>query len=185
MGTPDRNGFFHRMFPSLFGKEPAAQPVAGRTEATLRARIAALELDLRERDERIAVMEREYSTLSEAMDRQSASAGQAQLEKTFKGLSGNLSTLTALIDLADSGQAVNLRNVVDLFRVIERDFAAAGMERIGKAGEVRAFDSAIHSPMSGGSISAGTAVAIRVPGYRMEGKVLLKALVRPLEVAHE
>lgn len=185
MATPKKIGLFRKIFSSFFEKEPAAEPAPGRNEATLRARIAALELDLQERDERIAAMQREYSALSEAVERQSANAGQAEMEKMFKRLSGNLSTLAALIDLAESGREVDLHDVVDLFRVIERDFAAAGMERIGTAGSVCAFDPAVHSPMRGGTVTVGTAVAIRVPGYRMEGKILLKALVRTLEAAHE
>ncbi len=184
MATKKKSGLLRRMFSSLFGKNPTAEPVYGRNEAALIARIATLEMDLQERDERITAMQREYSALSESMDRQSARVGQAQLEKTFKRLSGNLSTLAALIDLADSGREVDLHDVVVLFRVIERDFAAAGMERIGSVGEVCAFDPAVHSRMSGGAVSAGTVVTVHVPGYRMGRKILLKALVTPREATH-
>ena len=178
-------GFIRRLFSSFLRKESAAERGGGEGGAELRTRIAMLEMDLQERNQRIATMQKEYKALDEARDRAAASGAEMQMGKLFKRLSGNLSNLGALADLVEAGREAEMEDVIQLIRALEKDMAAAGMERIGRVGEVCHFDPANHQRMSGGSVHAGTSVVVRIPGYRMGGKVLLKVLITTQEANHE
>ena len=136
--------YFSELLNALAGRTQAAAPAGAPVD---QARLAALEMDLRERDQRIAAMRKEYAHL-ETEGHQAAA------------------------------------DVVTLFRSVEKQLKAAGLEQVGAAGESGAFDVAVHQRMSGGMVSAGAAVVIRTPGYRFAGKVLLKAMVTAKETAH-
>jgi molecular chaperone GrpE (heat shock protein) len=129
-------------------------------------------------------MQKEYAHLAAAGQTAAAGAGQEQLQGLFKKLAAPLSNLAALAALCEAGQEVAAADVVTLFRSVEKQLKAAGLEQVGAAGESVPFDVALHQRMSGGMVSAGAAVLIRTPGYRFAGKVLLKAMVTAKESAH-
>jgi len=167
------------------GKKPVPETRSDESEAGLHSRIAGLEMDLRERDQRIAEMQKEYIALETARDKASTGGAHAQMEKLFKKLSANLSNLAALADMAETGQEIESRDMVQLIRALEKDLKAVGLERIGRVGEACSFEVSLHQRMSGGSVHAGTPVRVRIPGYQYGEKILLKALVTTQEVHHE
>lgn len=171
-------GYFVRLMRALAGLETIAPPPSN-LEAASQA--AGLTLELDERDRRIEAMQREYAALSAARDRAAAGSGQEQLERLFKKLAGPLSNLAALADLFESGQQVTAEDLVHLLRTVEKELARAGLERAGKTGETAAFDPAIHQRMSGGTVHPGARVVVRVPGFKMGEKVLMKAMVTTRE----
>ena len=175
--------YITRLVDALLGREPEAAPAIG--DAAVRARIAALELDLRERDQRIATMQKEYGALDVAARRAASGAGQDQLEQMFKKLAAPLSNLAAMASLAEAGRDVSAADLVSLFRSLEKPLKAAGLESLGNPGDSVSFDVALHQRMSGGAVSNGSAVVVRTPGYRVGAKVLLKAMVTAKEPAHE
>jgi molecular chaperone GrpE (heat shock protein) len=178
--------YFRELLNALSGRaQPAARPVAMVAPAEAQARVAALEMDLRERDERIVAMQKEYGALD--IDRQTAAAGagEDQLRQLFKRLAAPLSNFAALAALTESGQSVEAQDLATLFRGIEKQLKAAGLEPLGTVGETVSFDVAVHQRMSGASVSIGTPVTIRTPGYRFAGQVLLKAMVTSKEFTHE
>jgi molecular chaperone GrpE (heat shock protein) len=134
-------------------------------------------MELQERDERIEQMRAEYETLEAAKERMGAVAGQDEVEKLLKQLSGPLATLAGLTGMAEAGDEVELADLVQLIRDLEKVLARAGLEQIGTVGELTEFDVAGHQRMSGGEVKAGTSVTIRLPGYRLGEKVLIKAMV--------
>jgi len=149
--------------------------------AEVQGRLAAAQLDLRDRDDRIAAMQREYETLQASTQHAAGRAGDAEIEKVFKRLVGTLSNLSALADWSHAGRDVEAADLAKLITGLEKELARCGLERIGTAGTRLAFDVACHQRMSGGSVHAGTAVEVHLPGYRFGGRVLLKAMVSTAE----
>jgi len=178
--------YFSELMNALTGRaRPEAQPATVVAPTEAQARAAALEMDLRERDERIAAMQKEYGALDIEWLRAAAGAGEGQLRHLFKKLAAPLSNFAALAALTESGQAVEANDLAMLFRGIEKQLRAAGLESLGAVGETVSFDIAVHQRMSGASVSMGTPVTIRTPGYRFAGQVLLKAMVTSKESTHE
>jgi molecular chaperone GrpE (heat shock protein) len=178
--------YFSEVLKALAGRaKSAAPPVAMVAPTEAQARAAALEMDLRERDERIAAMQKEYAALEASAKRVAAGAGQEQLEQIFKKLAAPLANLSTLAALGDAGREVAPADLISLLRSLEKQLKAAGLEQVGAPGESVTFDVALHQRMSGGAVSAGTPVVVRAPGYRCGGKVLLKAMVTSKESAHE
>jgi len=182
-------GYWRRLFAALLGREaaapapPAAAAAAPEDEqaAEARARTATLEMDLRERDERIEKLRSEYEALRAERDRAVGRAGQDQVEQLLKRLAGPLSNLIALTQLAEAGQEIEVNDLVSLVRGVGKELTRAGLEAVGTVGEESRFDVALHQRMSGGAVREGTAVIIRLPGYRLGEKVLLKAMVSARE----
>jgi molecular chaperone GrpE (heat shock protein) len=186
------SGYLTRLKDALLARAPAPAPALApvlnvdretpESESQLRAQLAILTLDVEDRDHRIESMRREYAALEDARDRATTDACQQLLERLFKRLASPLSNLAALADLSENAQEVAVSDLLHLFRNIEKELARAGLERIGAAGQTASFDSTIHQRMSGGSVHIGTPVVVRVPGYRMAEKVLMKAMVTTREV---
>jgi molecular chaperone GrpE (heat shock protein) len=183
-----KRGYFSRLLAAIVGRETPPAPVTtvagdeGRF-LELRSRAAALEMDLRERDEQIAQMKAEYESLEAAKEKAEATAGEGQLERLYKALSGPLANLATLATLAETGQQVEITDLLSLVRSLEEKLVRAGLEPIGHVGEQAPFDVTAHQRMSGGAVGPGTPVTVQLPGYRMGEKVLMKAMVSSREDA--
>ena len=199
------SGYWKRLWMAMCGRLPPeatvtpvapAVPVPPETSATTilevpvttaapapewQARLAALEMDLRERNALLERMKQEYAALEQARDRTAASAGQEELERLFKKLAGPLSTLTTLASAAESGKNVIATDMAQLVRGVEKPLAAAGLEPIGAPGQKTGFEVALHQRMSGGTVREGTPVTVHIPGYRLGQKIIQKAMVSAKE----
>jgi molecular chaperone GrpE (heat shock protein) len=181
-------GYWHRLWQALLGRpeivvaKTAATPVApALTETELRSRLAELELDLRQRDERIEQMKREYAALETEKSRTAATAGQDQMEKILRKVCGPLSNLATLAAATRSGKDVSAADMAQIVGDLQRQLAACGLTAIGEPGQHTDFDIAAHQRMSGGTVHTGTAVVVQIPGYRLGEKVLQKAMVTAKE----
>jgi len=183
MTAQAKGHYWSTLLAALLGRAGVASghEVPAVAPADLEARIAGMELEVRERDERITRMRAEYEQLQLVRERAGTDGGQSELERLFKRLAGPWATLLAAAALADAGQAVQAGDMAQLVRDVEKVLARAGLEPIGRAGEHTVFDVAAHQRMSGGSVTEGTSVTVRVPGFRMGGKVLVKAMVSTRE----
>lgn len=190
MSKGTKSVYFPRLMAALFnrnfaasGPEPApipeiSPPAVEPPPATASsAEAARLRLDLEERNQRIASMQKEYETLEAARRRAASEAAAEQEEKVIKSLLRPLSNLATLMDLADSGNEIAVSDLVALGRSLEKELGRFGLERIGRTGEHIAFDPTLHQRMSGGTVAAGDDVAIAVPGFRLGSKVLTRAMV--------
>ena len=171
-------GYWARLVKALLGR-PEQPALVG--DPALLAKIAALELDLRERDEGIERMRAEYGRLEAARQQAAQGGGQEQLERLFKKLTGPLSNLDTLASSARAGREVQISDLLDLFAGLEKELNRAGLERIGDVGEATVFKSAVHQRMSGGTVHEGAPVTVRIPGYRWKEKILLKSMVSAKE----
>jgi molecular chaperone GrpE (heat shock protein) len=174
--------YFSQLRDALLGRTPPA-PVSDDAEA--KARLAVLEMDLRERDARIAAMQKEYANLEAAAKQAAAGAGADQLEQMFKKLAAPLSNLATLAAIAAEGREVAVADLISLLRTVEKHLKAAGLEAVGEVGAAVPFDVALHQRLSGGTVRAGVPVVVRTPGYRFGERVLLKAMVSAKEPADE
>lgn len=179
--------YLSRLIDALLGRTsaPAAAAPVSVSEAEWRARQASLEMDLREREDRIAAMQREYAAIEAAGRRAAADGGREQLEQLMKKLAPSLANLATLIALAGGGRQIEVTDLIAVCRNLEKQLKAAGLEPVGEVGEETAFETAVHQRMSGGTVSLGTPVTVQMPGYRFAGTVLLKAMVTAREKAHE
>jgi len=177
-----RPGYWGRLWAALWGRDVttatgALCPPADEQTAECQARVASLEMDLAERDQQIEQMRSEYAALELAKARALAGAGQEQLEKLFKKLAGVLANLMALTAMAEAGREVEVTDLTQLIRGLEKELARAGLEAIGRPGEKTMFETSCHQRMSGGAVQSGIPVTVHLPGYRLGDKVLLKAMV--------
>lgn len=174
--------YFSNLWKAIGGRG-ASSEVAGPIDATsLQAKAAALQLELSEAKRQIETMRSEYALLQSDREHASTSGSQEQLERMCKRLAGPLSNLAALADMAEAGAETAGGDFVQLVRSLEKELSRAGLERIGRSGEETVFDTALHQRMSGGTVHAGTAVSVRVPGFRLGPKILMKAMVTAREV---
>ncbi len=183
---PVSPGYFIRLWSAVCGRAvdlAPLSPVEPATDPTFAARLAGLEMDLRERDERIALMREEYALLERERDAVGAAAGEEQLTRLFRKLSAPLATLSTVSHAAREGQPVEVRDLADLVAGVEKALAGFGLEAIGQAGAELEFDTALHQRMSGGTPNGGDRVRVRLPGYRHGMVVLQKAMVSGREDA--
>jgi molecular chaperone GrpE (heat shock protein) len=171
-------GYWSRLLAAALGRLPPA-PKFDATDAA--ARVAGLELELRERDQRIQQMQAEYAALQAAKERAATAAGEEHIERLFRRLAGPLSNLEALAALSEAGHQAAPSDFAVLVRALANEAARAGLERIGTVAETAGFDPSLHQRMSGGSVHPGKQVTVRMPGYRLGNKILLKAMVSAKE----
>jgi len=141
------------------------------------ARAAALQLDLRERDNDIRRLRREYERSAQQAQRGQAGAVAAGVDGLARGLAPLFSQLATMQALADSGRAVRAEDVLKLLDKVEAGLRESGLERIGTVGDTCGFDTRLHQRMSGADVADGDAVVVRFVGYRLRGDILLKAMV--------
>lgn len=165
--------YFTRLWFALRGRD-GGPPL---TDAESRARVAGLEMEVRERDERISRMREEYVLLERERDDAVAQAGEEALTRLFRKLSAPLATLGTVAHAAQEGQPVAVRELAGLVAGVEKALASCGLEPIGQPGGEVAFDSSLHQRMSGGSPHGGDRVRVRLLGYRHGCTVLQKAMV--------
>ena len=142
-----------------------------------RARIAALELDLREREAELQRVREEYERLGVQAKRdraESVAEGVGQLAKRLAPLFSQLATLQAL---SAGGREVRAQDVLKLFGKVEAVLAEAGLMRIGRVGEQTPFDTRLHQRMSGTGVQDADPVIVRFVGYRLGETILTKAMV--------
>ncbi len=171
--------YLARLVAAILGRDTMAGLPTDVVE--LRSRVATLEMDRTERDQRIAKMKQEYEQVQLARERATENAGSEELEQFFTKAAAPLSNLAALAAAAKEGHAVEVNDVLQLAGSLAKVFARAGLEQIGAPGEQASYNANLHQRMSGGSVASGKAVKLCVPGYRLGNKVLLKAMVTSRE----
>lgn len=150
-----------------------------------RTRIAALEMDLRDRDEEIRRLRQEYGLQQEQAERQQATAAAVGFEALARRLAPLLSQLATMQALAEAGRTLRAEDVLKLFGKIEPVLAEAGLVRVGEVGAEEPFDTRRHQRMSGADLDDGDLVTVRFVGYRLGETNLLKAMVSRQDGAAE
>ncbi len=150
-----------------------------------RARIAALELDLREREAELARVREEYGRLGGQADRDRAGAAAEGLGGLAKRLAPLFSQLATMQSLAEAGRELRCADVLKLFGKVASVLGEAGLARIGTVGEQIPFDARLHQRLSGADVQDDSVVAVRFVGYRLGETIVLKAMVSRTGAAPE
>lgn len=151
--------------------------LAGNAPEDLRNRVAALELDLRQKDDEIAALREEYERLRQQGERERNSAASAGFDALMRRLAPLLSQLATMESMAGGERAPRIEDVFRLFDMLERVLAEGGLARIGTVGEETAFDTRRHQRLGGTEVDDGDRIRVRFAGYRLGEAVLLKAMV--------
>jgi molecular chaperone GrpE (heat shock protein) len=141
------------------------------------ARVAELELELREKDRRLGQLIAEVEAGRKAAVGEADAAAADRMGRLLKRLAPLLGQADAMRHFAAGGQSVRAEDALMLLAKVEKALAEEGVERIGAAGETAVFDGAIHQRLSGGDVREGSRVEVRFPGYRQGARILSKALV--------
>jgi len=141
------------------------------------ARVAALELELKERDERLKRMQHEFELERGRVDSEVAGAGEAELEAVVRRLAPTLANLEAMRHRHAAGLNVRMEDLFRLVQRLEGELSSRGLQRIGECAAEVPFDHRVHQRLSGGDLREGDPVRVRFVGYRFAGKVVAKALV--------
>lgn len=155
--------------------------LAGNAPGDLRNRVAALELDLRQKGDEIAALREEYERLRQQGERERDSAASAGFDALARRLAPLLSQLATMESMVYSEHAPRIEDVFKLFDMLERVLIENGLVRIGKVGEETVFDSQFHQRIGGAEVDDGDRVRVRFIGYRLGENVLLKAMVSRAE----
>lgn len=161
---------------ALTGREIAAT-VSAKPPSDAAARVAALELEMKARDARIAALLADAEARQQAAKGEADSAAADRMGKLLRRLAPLLAQADAMRHAATVGQPARSEDVLTLVGKIERALLDEGVARIGDAGEETAFDTRLHQRLSGGDVREGDAVRVRFVGYRQDERILVKAMV--------
>jgi molecular chaperone GrpE len=169
----------------LFRRFRSAWRALCAAEGSPESRIASLEMDLQERDQKIARLRREFDLQSRQSGQAVADAAAGELERLARRAAPLLSQLSTLQAMADAGREVRPHDLLKLAGKIRQLFVDAGLEPLGRCGEVSPFDTRIHQRLSGGDVREGDPVKVRFEGYRFHDTVVTKAMVSRQEESLE
>ena len=164
--------------------EPGASPppespaiAAGQEPGDPEAALAALRLELAERDRRIEALLKEADELRDAAADEARSAAGERMGKLLRRLAPLLAQADAMRRFEAEGKPLRTADAFALFEKIEKALAGEGVGRIGETGAETVFDQSLHQRLSGGDVRPGDAVRVRFVGFRQGERILAKALV--------
>jgi len=138
---------------------------------------AGLRLDLEEAKRQADALRRQADAERTSRSEAVSQAVEKQLRGLFIEAAVLMGQLALQARLMEQGKPVKAEDVMALAQGLCRVLENHGMEKVGEPEESVTFDPNIHQPMSGQIFQAGEQVRVRVPGYRVAGKNLRKALV--------
>lgn len=143
----------------------------------LNFKILCLEKEIEEKNQTINQMRKEYNRLIEEIK-----AVKTKREGDFAGnilssIANRLSILVVLAYAIKNGAQTNANEIAEQVLGLEKELMDCGLEPIGRPGETVQYDVAIHQPMGNQLFEQGEKVIIRIPGYRVEKRILIKAYV--------
>lgn len=162
---------------SLSGRPPDHGTEENDVALKAESETAALRLDLEEAQKRIEAQKRE-------LDHERAGRGDAvkaalaeRIGPMLAEAASIMSQLSLQSRLIDEGKPVGAKDVMALAQGLVCVFEKQGLAPFGEIGTETDFDPALHQPLGGPPPSAGTKVVVHVQGYKIEKKVVKKAMV--------
>ena len=141
--------------------------------------LQSLRLELAQRDQEIAGLQREIARIRDRSDELAQTTSQAQLEPLLTDLSrlvGLLLALTADRGMSAEDDSAQLANVADIVKQLPQVMQDCGWQPVGHVGEVTVFDPNLHTPLAQDeSPKPVQPVMVRWPGGAYAGHVLWRA----------
>lgn len=144
-------------------------------------RILRLEDELKNREQLIAQMRREYEILANRLNEEKNRHYEEALERFITQIINHLAMLVTLANGYRNNLQVELEDVVNQIMFLEKELIALGVEPIGRVGETVEFDVSLHQPIGTSMIQDGAKALVKIQGYKFRGKILAKAIVSGAE----
>ncbi|MGB9602020.1 MAG: hypothetical protein ACPMAG_04445 [Limisphaerales bacterium] len=143
----------------------------------LEYKLACLRKEVEGRDRAIEQMRREYERLQESLKGiESKTRGDAT-RIFLSSFANRLSLLVVLACGIKDGKQIDVKEIADQILALEKELAGYGLEPVGRPGEKVKYDVRVHQGMGSDLIEDGEEVVVRIPGYKYENQILIKAYI--------
>jgi molecular chaperone GrpE (heat shock protein) len=169
---------------SLTGAATAPPSVAGPSAAddarlAAESAAAALRLEVEEARQQIAALRRELDAERAGRADAVQAAVASQMEPALADAASFIGQLALQASLIEQGKPVAARDVMALARNLSRAFEKLGLVPLAAVGDTAVFNPGLHQPLGTSSPAAGSPVVVKIPGSRLDGKIVRKSLVEP------
>jgi len=146
-----------------------------------RSEIKSLQLEIEDRDSRIANLKKDLERLRGGQERATAETVGSQFETFFAEAAAPIcQLLTQSYLVEEENKPVQTRDVLRLVKRLVRVFEDAGLQVRDRVGDDLQFDPNFHESLSAEhSLTAGDQVRVRLAGLSYSGRVIRKAGVEP------
>ena len=143
----------------------------------LRRKVRELEIASDEKDTLIESLKEEYKCLNNMSKNNSGNAKEEEFADIFTEVSAHLTQLNTMKKLDEKGKDIKIKDLFRLIKQIEKVFEKRGAIQIGEAGEKVLYDSTLHQSAGNTPLSESDEVIIRFCGYKIQDKLIKRALV--------
>ncbi len=143
----------------------------------LRRKVMELEIESEEKENLIESLKKEYEALHSRCRDNTVNVKEEEIIEIFTEISPHLTQLNTMKKLDEKGKDIKIKDLFRLIKQIEKIFEKRGVIQIGEAGEKVPYDSSVHQSAGNMSISEAEEVIIRFCGYKIQDKLVKRALV--------
>ncbi len=165
-----------RLLAGLFSK-PSVD-VTDDHALELQSEMRALQLELDERQRRIATLEADLSRQERRTATQVGELVAARVERLLTDAAGPVTQIQTQVHLVAQGVDVQVRDVVAVASRLVSVLEQAGLHLMAVVGERVAYDPDQHVSLGSGAPPApGQSVVVRIPGAALDNRLIRKAMV--------
>ncbi len=143
----------------------------------LRRKVMELEIASEEKENLIESLKKEYEAFQSRYKDNTVNVKEEDLIEIFTEISPHLTQLNTMKKLDEKGKDIKIKDLFRLIKQIEKIFEKRGVIKIGEAGEKVTYNSSLHQPAGNMSLSEAEEVIIRFCGYKIQDKLIKRALV--------
>jgi len=143
----------------------------------LKRKVKELEMELEERDKLLDVTRKEYDTLKSSLKEEIKQAKSEEILDVFTEISSPLSQLNTMKRMEQEGKDIKIKDVLRLVNHMEKIFSKKGLSQTCSAGEKVIYDSTVHQLSGNFSPKEKEEVLVRFCGYKINDKLIKRALV--------
>jgi len=143
----------------------------------LRRKVMELEITSEEKENLIESLKKEYEAFHSRCKDNTVNAKEEEIIDIFTEISAPLTQLNTMRKLDEKGKDIKIKDLFRLIKQIEKVFEKRGVIKIGEAGEKVPYDSTLHQSAGNMSPSETEEVVIRFCGYKLQDRLIKRALV--------
>jgi len=132
---------------------------------------------MEEKDRKIATLKGEIERLREGEEARITQAMQSKVEELITDAASPIVHLLTQGRLLETGKHIQVKDVLFVALRLVCLLEDMGLEIYSRAGETLEYNSSLHKPFGGATITPGERVVVVFPGIRYSGKVVRKAAV--------
>ncbi|HPZ08109.1 MAG TPA: nucleotide exchange factor GrpE [Candidatus Eremiobacteraeota bacterium] len=143
----------------------------------LRRKLRELEIKLEEKESLVEKLKKEYEQLKNTSKEEATIAKKEEITDIVTELAIHMAQLNTMKKLQEDGKEVRIKDILRLFKQIEKIFERKGLIQIGEAGKKVSYDSTLHQPSDNISLCEKQEVIVRFCGYMVNDKLIKRAIV--------